>query len=133
MLNIEDFVLILEDIAYPGYEIGVHGGDDAIYLQARYQEACVVTGIVEWQYTRKWRLSPHMTKSEIVQTALKCILTSAEHRVREHFRYKGQLIFGPHFDVDALVALAQQRKLDLRPNWPAPESALPFSIAPTAP
>ena len=55
-----------------------------------------------------------MVKSEIVQTALKCILTSAEHRVREHFKYRGSRVYGPHFDVEALHELCIARKFDYR-------------------
>lgn len=58
------------------------------------------------QHGRKWKLSRFMTKSEIVQTAFKAILTAEEHEVRERFRYRGAAIFGPHFDVDKLVGLA---------------------------
>jgi hypothetical protein len=44
---------------------------------------------------------------EIVQTALKCVLTSAEHRVRESFTYGGKRCYGPHFHVNALAAIAE--------------------------
>jgi hypothetical protein len=54
---------------------------------------------------RKWFLSPHMTKSEVVQTAFKAVITAVEHEVREQFKYRGVPIFGPHFDVDSLVTL----------------------------
>ena len=50
-----------------------------------------------------------MTPSELVQTALKCVLTSLEHEAREHFTYRGAAIFGPHFDVEALVRIADRR------------------------
>jgi len=52
--------------------------------------------------TRKWRLSTHMTDSEVVQTALKCSLTSAEHEAREGFKFAGRAIFGPHHDIRLL-------------------------------
>lgn len=55
---------------------------------------------------RKWRLSKWMTKSEIVQTAFMAYLTWIEHEARESFKYKGASIFGPHYDVDALVEIA---------------------------
>lgn len=54
------------------------------------------------QVGRKWKLSRHMTKSEIVQTALKAVLVAEEHEAREKFLYRERPIFGPHFDVDAL-------------------------------
>jgi hypothetical protein len=62
--------------------------------------------------TRKWRLSYNMTKSEVVQTALKCSLTSAEHEAREGFLWCKKAIFGPHLDVDALWRIADS--LDVR-------------------
>lgn len=66
------------------------------------------------QSGRRWVLAPSMTKSEIVQTAFKAVLTFAEHEIREQFTYKGQAIFGPHFDVDQLVELATGGHLDKR-------------------
>lgn len=60
-------------------------------------------------------------------TILKCALTSQEHRVREHFKYKGELVYGPHFDVDALWEIARKRRLDLRPEWPR-DMSKPLSV-----
>lgn len=56
-------------------------------------------------YGRKWRLSPHMTEGEVVQTALMATLAASEHEHREKFQYKGVSVFDPHFDIDQLVAL----------------------------
>lgn len=63
---------------------------------------------------RKWRLSEHMTRSEIVQTALMAVLAWEEHEAREHFTYRGQKVFGPHFNVEALVKLCEQGQLEVR-------------------
>ena len=91
---------------YPGYKFSVKiDGRGALYLQGAYEEADTLTGEVETQKTRRWFLSPEMTKSEIVQTVFKCILTSMEHRTREHFTYRLKPIFGPHFDVEHLWQL----------------------------
>ena len=84
------------------------------YLQGRYMEQDVVTGDPEDQHTRKWLLSRHMVKSEIVQTAFKCYLGSLEHRAREHFTYRGRRVLGPHFDVDALWEICKDKYLDYR-------------------
>lgn len=61
---------------------------------------------------RKWRMSMHMTKSEIVQTALKAVLTAEEHEAREQFLFRGRPIFGPHLDIEDLweLALNQDRR-----------------------
>ena len=118
--EIEELITLID---CPPYRFAVHRDERFAYLQARYDEPCVVTMEMSEQATRKWNLSPHMTRSEIVQTALKCALTSAEHRVREHFTYKGELVYTPHWDVEALYELAKANHLDLRAEWPKPMAA----------
>lgn len=44
MLDIDDVQDILDMIQYPNYEITVSNAEGRLYSQARYQEACVVTG-----------------------------------------------------------------------------------------
>lgn len=84
-----------------------HGG---VVLQACYPDPDVYKKTAAIQYTRKWLLSPHMTESEIVFTAVKCCLTSMEHRGREGFLYKGARVACPHFDVNDLVRLCVDEK-----------------------
>jgi hypothetical protein len=64
------------------------------------------------QNGRPWLVSPDATRSEVVQTALKAVLTAEEHEAREQFFYQGSAIFGPHLDVDALLRVADE--LDVR-------------------
>lgn len=97
--------------SFPEYEFRVlEDGRGEMYLQACYDERDTVTGFLEKQLTRRWFLSPSMGESEIVQTAFKCIMTSAEHRVREWFKWNGQPVFNPHFDVNALHQLCVEGK-----------------------
>jgi len=98
------FEQVVSLVQCPPYTLRVVERGYEYFLQAEYFEpdSADPTGPPRLQKTRKWLLSPHATKSEIVQTALKCILTSAEHAVREHFHYRGKRVFGPHYDVDAL-------------------------------
>lgn len=101
--------------SFEAYTFDVLTYGKAIYVRGRYLEADIVTGKMEQQHTRKWLLSPYATRSEIVQTVFKCVVTSLEHRAREGFQYKGRRIFGPHYDVDALWALCSKRaNLDYR-------------------
>lgn len=94
---------------FPEYHFGVtQNTRGEIYLQAWYEEADIITGKNEPQFTRKWLLSPEMVKSEVVATCFKCVITSMEHRTREHFTYRGKRIYGPHFDVDALHSIANR-------------------------
>jgi hypothetical protein len=101
-------------ISFCDYTFGLFDNGATLYVQALYVEPDIVTGRLEPQYTRKWQLSPHMTKSEFVQTVFKCCLTSFEHRARESFLYRGVRVYGPHFDVEALVALAKAGMHDVR-------------------
>ena len=128
-MTLDEMKAIVTDIDYPGYrlKIGTKGASATVsydgysngaevvpYLQACYDEPDIVTGQMSEQCTRKWMLSFHMVKSELVQTALKMLLTSHEHRTREHFKYRGERVFSPHFDVDAMWETARAKRLDYR-------------------
>lgn len=117
-----DFYRILRAVDYPGFTFLVseeaEGG--GLYLQIAATTPCNVTGEpLHWK-GRKWRLSRHMTKSEVVQTAFKAVLTAIEHEAREQFTYRGQSIFDPHYDVDLLVDL--RRREDCLDEREAPEA-----------
>lgn len=115
-MNYSEIKGIVDDVTFMDYDIRVIDAD-RIYLQGQYYEPDVETGETKLQKTRKWLLSEHMTKSEIVQTAFKLAITSMEHRTREHFQYKGQRVYSPHYDVDALVELCRMEAFDERDNW----------------
>ena len=86
-----------------------------LFLQLRYLEEDVESGVPEWQHGRKWRLSRFMTTSEIAQTAFKAVITSQEHVAREFFTYKGVNVYSPHYDVERLVELrSSEQSLDVR-------------------
>lgn len=120
-MTLEELQLILKDIkcSVGGTEWHPTGGvmGDGFYVQLRYLEPDIETGDMEDQHSRKWYVSSHSVKSEVVQTVLKATLTSAEHMVREHFTFKGERIYGPHFDVDTLHEMVQSSRLkkDVRP------------------
>ncbi len=119
MLGIRDMHAILQDVECGAWEIYLGGGGMAehhIYLQVTQVAMCNVAGDAYQVRGRKWRLSRHMTRSEVVQTALKAILTAEEHEVRERFKYRGRSIFDPHYDVDQLWALRGEgeQALDVR-------------------
>jgi hypothetical protein len=109
------FQAILAEIEFRDWELHLGGESPALWLQVRFDAPDVATGKWCAQHGRKWMLSQHMTKSELVQTAFKAIATALEHEAREDFRYRGQAVFGPHFDVDTLAAIAASgESLDIR-------------------
>jgi len=115
-VNLPEMRNLVAACSFEDYSFRVAEGHGGIFLQAVYVDADIVTGEYEPQYTRKWLLSPAMTRSEIVQTCFKLVITSMEHRAREGFKYHGKRIFGPHFDVDALWQLCADQRFDLRPK-----------------
>lgn len=126
--HIERVRALLGRISYPEttWRVGVMG--DGAFLQLTYMEQDVdappaVGNVGAYsapaprvpQHGRKWHVSQHATDSEIFQTALKAALTSAEHRVREHFLVDGLRVFGPHLDIEAMLMFVRQFAPKVRP------------------
>lgn len=110
-MNRSELDAIINDITYKDWSIYVDEKNTNWYLYVAF----LADGDI--QKGRKWYVSPHSTRSEVVQTALLAILTAEEHEARETFRYKGAKIFGPHIDVDFLVeSVKVKRNLDIRPE-----------------
>ena len=109
---------VLADVSFEGYSFEV-GGMLRFWIRAHFPAPCSVTGEPITQATRKWYVSAFACKNEVVQTALKCVLTSVEHEARENFRYRGKPIFGPHFNIEALHRICTERELDYR-DMPSP-------------
>ena len=100
------------DLQYKDWQFRVE--KDAIglwFLQARFIDRDVNTGERATITGRKWRISMHMTRSEIVQTALKAVLTAEEHEVRERFLFRARPIFNPHLDVEVLWKMAGNQEV----------------------
>lgn len=110
---LDRFKDILRDVACPPYTIAIVLSGQDIYLQVSAMlpdntAQGAAPPVVLEQKGRKWRLSVHMTRSEVVQTALKACLAFEEHELRERFKYRGRSIFDPHYDVDLLHSLRGQ-------------------------
>lgn len=117
MKTFDDIANILSLVKYdePGWEIRLRKDGFRPYLQVYCTSGiCNVTGNrLEWS-GRKWMLSYHMCKSEVVRTAYKAIHAAVLHEMNEKFTYKDVCIFDPHLDVDALAEFRQNVPLDTR-------------------
>lgn len=101
---------VVDTVHFPGYQFEVKVSDsERCYIRAVFLAPCAKTGEPCEQYTRKWYVSRESTRSEIVQTCLKCVLTSVEHEARENFTYRGRTIFAPHYDVDTLYRVCGEQ------------------------
>lgn len=107
-MTLEELQSILRCVSFLDRKFLAMPKGDGFLVQLTYFEADVHTGQRELQKSRKWYVSSHASKSEVVQTLLKACLTSAEHIVREHFTYKGVRVFQPHYDVEDLVLLCRK-------------------------
>lgn len=109
-LMLSDVQAILADVKFNEHEFLVEPTKDGFHLQICCEEEDVDTGVRCAQKGRKWHISHHASRSEIVQTAFKAVITWQEHEVREHFRYQGVRVFGPHFNVDRLAELGRSAR-----------------------
>ena len=97
-MNLETINRVMRDIEFGDWRFFVRTLPEGWLFYLRFVAADLTR-----QSTRKWYISPYATESELVQTVFKAVLTACEHEVRESFFYRGKAIFGPHFDVNALV------------------------------
>jgi hypothetical protein len=90
------------EVEYKNWTALVGRQGEGFYVQWEFAAPCNVTDEAGFQRGRKWYVSQHATKSEVVQTLLKAALAAEEHEAREQFLYKGRAVYGPHPDVEAL-------------------------------
>lgn len=105
----------------PGWSVTLleqtaESGEKNVFLQCVFQAPDVDApdSPPTAQYGRRWALWPGMTETELVETAFKAIMTAENHEVGEWFRYEGEQVFSPHFDIQARLALCREGKFDHR-------------------
>lgn len=110
----DEIQALMKEIHYRDWRFVIFEGavGVAMYLQVQFET--MYAGARTHHFGRKWQLSKHMTRSELVQTALMAVLAAEEHEARENFFYKGVSVFGPHIDVEKLRDLCMQHPLDVR-------------------
>jgi hypothetical protein len=104
-----------------GWEYNVKTKGETIYLQITFLAPDNFTNIWEKQYCRKWLLSEHMVKTEIVETCWKATQMAELHEMKETFKYKDEAIFNTHLDADLLVDLIKnngEKSFDYRKRAP---------------
>lgn len=100
---------IIKQLHYKNWTFHIEERKDCFVLQMRfmaYNPAKPNTDM-EPQSGRKWFLSKHACKAEVVRTAFKAVLAAEEHEACEHFWYKGTAIHSPHLDPDAVARVYQ--------------------------
>lgn len=112
MLELPDILAIVTECSFPGLRFNLVTKGGAIFLQLECPDGvCTVTGTARPWKGRKWYISPHSTRSEVVQTAFKAVVTALEHEAREAFRFRDVAVLDPHIDLDNLVVVKSERVL----------------------
>ncbi len=109
LLTLADVQAVLADVQFEAHDFLVEPAEDGFQVRLRCEVEDVRTGLRRAQEGRRWYIGARASTSEIVQTAFKAVITWQEHETREHFRYRGAQVFGPHHDVDRLVDLWRSR------------------------
>ena len=97
---------IVSKVAYLDWEIRLMHDGDRPYLQVHGHGPDPKEGMRDAQWSgRKWFISPHMCKNEIIRTAYKAIECAVAHEMNEVFLYKGVAIMTPHVDYEEIVTI----------------------------
>lgn len=111
MKTLADIREIVARCAYPGFEFKVDADGDIEQLYPWCQIVChegvdTTTGQPASWTGRKWKLSFHMTDTEVVQTVWAAVQRAIIHETCELFKFKGAAIYDRHLDVHLLADLA---------------------------
>ena len=98
--------------------------DIDLHLRVHWTAPDNVTGAPEVQKSRWWRLSKHMTLTEIINTAFACCQMAEKHEFRETFNFlhEGQwtMPYNTHTHIEALAQASPivDLRVDTRPEAP---------------
>lgn len=98
--------------------------DTDLHIRAEWFAPDNVTGAMEKQQSRWWRVSKHSRKNELINAAFALVKMAEEHEMRENFHYmfEGQwtMPYNTHTDVDWLAeaSLHLDLRVDSRPEAP---------------
>lgn len=79
-----------------------------MFLQVAFTAPCTKTGKIENWKGRKYYLSDYMTQDEIVKTAYVAFKSAVEHEAMEGFKVDGKIVFNPHVNFEALLAITDK-------------------------
>ena len=108
-LNVEQLRSILADVRFKDGRFLIEETRDGFLIQLWREEKEAVTGERKTFCGRKWHVDASATRSDIVRTAFKAVVTWEEHEAREGFTYRGAPVFGAHGDVDGMVRLFESQ------------------------
>jgi hypothetical protein len=112
-ISVQEMVEVIKSLKCGDFEFEIVDSTPP-YLQIKCDGICSTTGDPYRWHSRKWFVSYHSTPSELIQTAFLAAMTAVEHELRENFRWNGEPIFRPHFNIRELHKLSRQDKIERR-------------------
>lgn len=106
MFTTHEIKEIIDNISYLDWEVRLRMDGTRPYLQVYGHGPDPKNGMKDSKWSgRKWMLSPHMCKNEIIRTAYKAVECAVAHEMNENFLYKGVAIMTPHMDYEEIVTI----------------------------
>lgn len=103
-MEVSEIRNIVSDIRYLDWQFLVRMDGERPYLQVRGHGPDPNQEMKDENWTgRKWWLSTHMCKNEVIRTAYKALECAVKHEMDEMFTYRGAQIMSPHLDYDVVV------------------------------
>ena len=94
---------IIEEIKYKDWKFNVDERADCFTLKITFMAPDLHSGKEELQHCRKWFISKHACRAEIVRTAYKAVVAAETHEVDENFQFRDVRVYSPHTDPDDVV------------------------------
>ncbi len=79
-----------------------------IFIQIQYTAKCTKSGKSQKWSGRKWYLSSHMTKDEVIKTCYGAFKAAVEHEMMEGFSIGGVILFNPHVNYKELIKISNK-------------------------
>lgn len=111
MLSLYSLLKIVNDVTYKDWRFRVMEKGDGFLVQAVFKTSCAKTGKKEKQSCRKWYVSAHSCRAEVVRALYKAVEAGEIHEVQEWFKYKGVAVFNPHLNPEDIVTGVQQGRI----------------------
>jgi hypothetical protein len=119
MLTYEDILNLIKEVKCRDIEFRLLRKGDGFLVQATAMRPDASdapdpsTGLRECklQKGRKWYVSPHSARTEIVETLFSAAARFELHELKEDFRFKGQAIYNSHISADDLAGCLRTRSL----------------------
>lgn len=119
MKTLDELGVLIARCQYPGFEfkLSVQGGEPWVQIVCPEGVDTVTGAPVAWK-GRKWKLSYHMTDTEVVQTLWAAVQRALLHEASELFKFDQVALFDRHISVHRMVEMIRTHgddALDGRP------------------